>query len=130
MKQDELMLGDWVLLHAEGDSFPKPVRVTIGLLSDWVDKLKPIPITHEILVKNGFYYNEKNYVLTYDVAWHESALYLSEMKNIWPDTGYVTGPLNLHSKPPYDIDVFGDLRYVHQLQHLYKFLKIRKDIVL
>jgi len=132
MKAEDLMIGDWVNLY---DS---PIKINIDDLGvierdETYDKgvhCKPIPLTEEILKKNGFKTDGKNLILHYKDNIHESALYLSEMYMADPP-GYVTGTPNLLTKErPCNIDVFGVIHYVHDLQHLYKFRKIKKEIVL
>jgi hypothetical protein len=48
MKIDEVMLGDIVSLSGNR------IYVTLGVLNHWSDNIKPIPLTPEILEKNGF----------------------------------------------------------------------------
>lgn len=86
----------------------------------WVKYLSPILLTPEILEKNGFEYND------------EDAEYAG---CTWSDR-------NLMLRPEYDYRIvvtndFDDestnrtpfvLRYVHQLQHVYKLLGIDKEI--
>lgn len=144
MRQDELQIGDLVqsfpdtgkidgivclreehtaeekwfaVVHLGGNKYE---RVNVGVLN-------PIPLTGEILKKNGFFYDDKNYILSYKEGAHDVALYISQM-HMAP--GFVTGTPDLNSKKPYSLNVFGTLHYVHELQHLLKFLKIKKDIVL
>lgn len=48
MKIDEVMLGDLVSVSG------RPVHVTLAVLNHWSDNIEPIPLTTEILEKNGF----------------------------------------------------------------------------
>ena len=48
MKATELMIGDWILY---GDKPVKVLQLSENGKYDWV---KPIPLTYEILKKNGF----------------------------------------------------------------------------
>ena len=49
MDISEVSIGDWVLVNK------KPVCVTLAILSVWnADLIYPIPITKELLEKNGF----------------------------------------------------------------------------
>lgn len=57
MKAEELMIGDWVMLYDR----PRKVeriydygRVEAGCVEEDCDKLEPIPLTSEILEKNGW----------------------------------------------------------------------------
>ena len=56
MTTTELMIGNWVLDTRTN----KPLRVNPFMSELEVPTWKPIPITHEILEKNGF---KKNYCL-------------------------------------------------------------------
>lgn len=85
----------------------------------WVEYLSPIPLTPEILEKNWFKYNDEE---EYDDC-------------IWSD-----GNIMLRLEYGFRIVVTNDfddestnrtpfvLRYVHQLQHVYKLLGIDKEI--
>jgi hypothetical protein len=144
MKQDELQIGDLVqsfpdtgkidgivclreehtaeekwfaVVHLGGNKYE---RVNVGTLN-------PIPLTGEILKNNGFFYDGKNYILSYKDGTHDVALYISEMYMM---PGFVTGTPDIKSNKPYRLNVFGTLHYVHELQHLLKFLKTKKEIVL
>ena len=141
MKAEDLMVGDWVLYTGNGEPNPrKVIEITmlnqVGLSdgNEWIivgeKYIQPIQLTEEILKKNGFKTDGKNLILHYMDNIHESALYLSEMYMADPP-GYVTGTPNLlMEERPCNIDVFGVIHYVHDLQHLYKFRKIKNDIVL
>lgn len=54
MKTTEIMVGDWLQLQAEGKYYPFQVKPT-DFVSDLVVNFAPIPLTPEILEKNGFY---------------------------------------------------------------------------
>lgn len=143
MKTEDLMIGDWVKFMGDGE--PKPMKVIeitmlnqVGLWdfdkNDYIvvgeKYIQPIQLTEEILKKNGFKTDGKNLILHYTDNIHETALYLSEMYMADPP-GYVTGTPNLlMEERPCNIDVFGVIHYVHDLQHLYKFKKINKEIIL
>lgn len=50
MKANELMIGDWIFY---GDKPVKVLQLSENSKYDWV---KPIPLTYEILKKNGWYW--------------------------------------------------------------------------
>ena len=138
MKANDLMIGDYVYIKSSDGEDTHIVKVKtieesgINLFNGFIEfsELEPIPLTKEILKKNGFKTDGKNLILHYMDGIHESALYLSEMYMVVPP-GYVTGTPNLLMKErPCNIDVFGEIHYVHDLQHLYKFRKIKKEIIL
>lgn len=135
MKTEELMIGDWVLVK-ELD----PYNLTNVIseyqhqlrLKDFAEmynageykKYEPIPLTKEILEKNGFTsvedrYNHKKYFLlgkneyNCDVYWEGLTILLVE-EDYEPTTyAYIC-----------------DAEYVHELQHVLKLCNIKKEIVL
>ena len=55
MRPKDLMIGDWVILRDPDTNKKKKVTVTWGDLGDIILQwFEPIPITTEILEKNGF----------------------------------------------------------------------------
>ena len=134
MKANELMIGDWVL--AEG----KPVQVTnisvlggdiIRVINPFmsydtmyasnivalskgakdINMIEPIPLTLEILEKNGWCLDE------IDGSYRHY------------DNGFWIGGRNA----PFGImvsNLYQDINYVHELQHLLKLCGINKEIVL
>lgn len=88
---------------------------------DWQDGddfswIEPIPLTNEILEKNGFEYYHKNFAsLSYD---HQFKL---EMEK-WPDENGLGGL--------WSITDLIKIRYVHELQHALRLCGIEKEIVL
>lgn len=124
MKVTELMIGDWI-----EDGYKKAqvtsitcdgIVETTAAISN-IEVVDPIPLTEEILVKNGF---EKNHN---DEAPAEECYFY-----------------RLFAKPCgwFDIDAFGleeelgaeftyhdiNINYVHQLQHLLRLCGIDKEI--
>ena len=126
MKAENLMIGDWVNLYGS------PIKISIDDLcfidrDETYDKgvhCKPIPLTEEILEKNGFTsvedpYNHKKYFLlgkneyNCNVYWDGLAILLVE-EDYEPTTyAYIC-----------------DVEYVHELQHALKLCNIKKEIVL
>jgi hypothetical protein len=110
MKIDEVMLGDIVSLAGN------PIHVTLGVFNHWSNNIKPIPLTQEILEKNGFegikegrfpslrnYYNDIIFQLE-GIKEEGNCKILYIFKNI-------------------------PILYVHQLQHALKLCGIDKEIV-
>jgi hypothetical protein len=119
MKIDEVMFGDIVSLSGN------PIHVTLAVLNHWSNNIKPIPITPEILEKNGF---KKG-----DIIEPEDEIYCVELFNIHYDneerkfwvcnffeSEYGTWEIN---------DLF-QIKHVHELQHALKLCKIDKEIKL
>lgn len=118
MKANELMIGDWVICHGE------PMQI-MEIFSDLVnaecwpyeyDDLQPIPLTPEILERNGFV------PATNGVSWYlrdddtdECLLMLNKIHNafVMSTAGMTIG-----------------FQYVHQLQHLLRLCGIKKEIIL
>lgn len=130
MKANEFMLDDWVIAPSGN-----PIRVYslgkngIGLgVAHTYRNLQPIPITPEILEKNGFALVEvgdngpatpkKNYN-RYE-RWECKTMWIDI--SIWFDR--IIKKWCLHGLNSVNIS------YVHELQHAFKFCKIEKEIVL
>ena len=118
MKAQDLMIGDWVRPLNVNSPFQ---IVEIGPdyicnYSDtaiWVlDEIEPIPITAEILEKNGFIYNDIPFVL----AWEQFGL------SIYGTHG------NYRINCGQNVGM--DVSYVHQLQHALRLCQIEKEIQL
>ena len=121
MKANELMIGDWILCER------KPYRIVeIGgmvcidaemeLFAALVD-ITPIPLTPEILEKNGW-----------EVP--EGGLWFRHPKQPFLISMRVSG-CYLYSSDEHDKrDFFCCIHYVHELQHALRICGIEKEIVL
>lgn len=124
MKENEIQIGDW--LRRDYGGAVKDFRVDelirnydlkmcvyceLGYMGD-VDQIEPIPLTAEILEKNGFVCKD----IPFSPEWELFGLTLRR----WDD--------RFHLKCEKDIDM--EIIYVHQLQHLLKMVGIHRDIVL
>ena len=123
MKAKDLMIGDWVLFDHN------PVRVAIlGAAKDSLglavgdnvfgqpyNMIEPIPLTAEILEKNGFDMDD------YTVHFKEDEHYMLEL--VFEDDE-LKWTINCNE---YTIMNF---EYVHELQHALRLCKIDKEIVL
>jgi len=150
MKPNELMIGDWVKLYVY-DSALKPSKI-VGIqynsyrgkdYVDWVDcevwdelslnDIEPIPLTPEILEKNGF---EK----APDEDGTECYRYYNQAAD-----GYIKISLHNGGDGDWSIEIINYEKFddneivynnnfiflkVHQLQHLFKLCKIEKEIIL
>lgn len=159
MKAEELMIGDWVLAEGKsvqvtnisvlgGDvihvinpfmSYDIAYASNIIALSNGakdINKIEPIPITEEILKKNGF----KNDVIAQKAIIAEGAsnfsvILVSEDNRIILNN--IDEYINSFNKWHAHIDTEDmrtmctlEITYVHELQHLLKLCKIEKEIVL
>lgn len=141
MKVNELMVGDFIYQHHPKDNTPHIVKVSVDTLN-LMDRMKigfiqeqsplyriiePIPLTTEILEKNGFKkydgnkwlaykYEDDDYTKKslYQVLWSTDDLYL-EISSYTPNTG--------------NFNRIG-IRYVHELQHALKLCGIEKNIII
>ena len=124
IKISDLSVGDWVLNHRD---YPTKVQVIttegnlfLGELDAkpehcthlWVQDIKPVPITAEILENNGF-----ERLLDRDLFYHsESGLEVAFEDGEWEHT------INLHE---YTIHTISG---VHHVQHLLRFYGFDKEI--
>jgi hypothetical protein len=112
----DLMVGDWVYGIFSGCPQERIIMKYSICSNGYEWKYMPIPLTPEILKKNGFEYFHKNYSsLSYD---HPFKL---KMTN-WPDENGLGGLWTI-------CDIV-EIRFVHQLQHALRLCEIEKEIVL
>lgn len=127
MKVDELMIGDWVIVHARIDRTAKietvdlhSVKTSIG--GPWIfDEIDPIPLTPEILEKNGW---KHKYYGIYRQTIGETITI-----DIFPEGCSVEddrGSPNLY-RLRYHLPA---LKFVHELQHALRLCGIEKEITL
>ena len=138
MKANELMIGDWVLCdeNAQGEyEFDnvnyQPYQIKNGEDIDYAiernltgdaDVYQPIPLTAEILEKNGWEYSE----------------YTGDEMFTWPLDDDIEMPFRLvvdYNGNKYWITVgvgnyLTPINYVHELQHALRLCGIEKDITL
>lgn len=137
MKTSELMRGDWVCVYSNDRTEIHPFMVNeivergvYDAHKGFVEEkdIEPIPLTEEILEKNGFEkkvwwkYRESD-VTTYAIGdgFH---IELSENEFWLVDNCSEDGDYG------YESNWFKDVKYVHKLQHLLKDLEIEKEIIL
>lgn len=111
MKANELMIGDWVLDTRTGT----PLRVNPFMAELEVPEWQPIPLTPEILEKNGLandpygcHFEEDEY-MALEISVEEEGIY-------WTINYNEYGILKL--------------KYVHELQHALRLCKVDKEIAL
>ena len=131
MRASDLMIGDYVTVTPSGMLIQVAAthkrKVAYHACTDklsWVREglLRPIPLTREILEKNGFEYCEV----------HRMYLYLDDFFDIkirqysdmmWEFT-YCNNEMNLP-----DTQIAG-IGYVHHLQHALNMVGVEKDIII
>jgi len=118
MKLEELMLNDWVLYNGNPC---KVARISERLFLEKdekvfyapIEKITPLPLTKEILEKNGWKYNPT--IKAYE--WQHEAFYISinldEKTRIYVVNDYIFGMA---------------LGAVHELQHALRLCGIEKTI--
>lgn len=109
MKAKELMIGDWVQVPSELNRY-KRIRSTFDI--DSAVLYEPIPLTTEILEKNGFMWDN----LPISQYWEQYGLI------IYPAGGGYR--MNCGQNVSFKID------YVHELQHTMRLCGIDKEITL
>lgn len=124
MKADELMIGDWVIRRGVPE---EPMRiygmnVSVGIayldqdgrdVSEKFENIEPIPLTSEILEKNRFLVDSNG------IFYLQENLKFGLIKDI--DYGY------WFAHRSYNEYIF-TCDFVHELQHLLKQCKIKKDV--
>ena len=131
MKANELMIGDWVYNPFTRKTF----RLTFGRDIDLAKDLcvEPIPLTVEILEKNGF---EE----LMSEGWENAAKFgrIPEPTGVWQ---YGFGQFDSVSYMPkrsflsvkfmegYTADI-ANIKYVHELQHALRQCGVEKEIIL
>lgn len=151
MKANELMIGDWVMVYPWDETPWKPNKITDINFHSWegtdfcdsvgveewdelsLDDIKPIPLTAEILKKNGFYASE---VSSHHIKYVCSTGPIDEFADIVLICGkdnkdkwrWDCLELRIHYYRG-DIHQF-KINYVHELQHALRLCGIEKEIEL
>lgn len=120
MKIDEVMLGD--IVSAGG----RPIHVTLAVLNNWSDNIKPIPLTPEILEKNGFI-QDTNYSFRFFSPKVYKTIDIGVDFTIKGFTFWYSDAINISCGNGSKINRLPC--FVHELQHALKLCKIYKEIV-
>jgi hypothetical protein len=142
MKGNELMIGDWVEVIQNGNPAYAQIQMIDGYgdnaiynecICDGIyyniNEIKPIPLTAEILEKNGFKVTQ--YFVGLTVKPEYKMVYRNELKNI--EKNIIT--IRQSSDMLFDMQVgigshIYDITYIHELQHALKLCGIDKQIEL
>lgn len=112
------MLGDWYWWEAEGKKYPLQVtKDTFKLMDEDISNFQPIPITKEILKKNGFEAHPSNLRMFLHHDNYRLCYYLNS-SNRFSGFNNIDGSL-----------VQKVIVNVHELQHALKLCGIDKEIV-
>lgn len=136
MKVEELMIGDWVM----SNDLKTPIKIC-SIMNHYgtniyfyheaseyisnISKLEPIPLTPEILEKNGFNLNDEI---------DDCKLYdgIDNRVTIHNYKGVINSNNEWHihiDNEDYSTIASCELTYVHELQHLLKLCGIEKEII-
>ena len=149
MKTEDLMIDDWVDVYHElsnESGFYKPLQVTgihrkdgvcFGdniIESPWIDPeefeeaIKPIPLTPEILEKNGFKRIQDTYLFNIGTNQFGIKLWIE----IGPDSWIENNKIYIYSLKEVNGAMISvkTCKYVHEFQHELKSYKIKKEITL
>lgn len=124
----DLMLGDWV--RYKTSKSPHKIFSYKELDGNLTLSFEPLPLTEEILEKNGFmkwsWYKcgQINVVITYSIG-EGFNLELKEDGSFW-----LVDNVRDDGDYGYESNYICDVKYVHELQHILKILKIKKEIIL
>lgn len=137
MEAKELMVGDWVSVSDTQMQVACITKVGFrhengGVYFHSYEKVKPIPLTAEILEKNGFrpLYDDLS---AYKLFWSDE-----KEENYWSITIDLTHPIasrienNIMRTGKYweRWEMKGSVYFVHELQHLMRQFRIDKEIEL
>lgn len=132
MKINELMIGDWVnvnglnlkvgAIHADEIGVFDPDYKIYWCNDDGLDRIDSIPLTEEILVKNGFVGVELTDSYELNTDYYEIEVW-NYSDGLWVVNVYWIE----FSSPP---ESKATVSYVHQLQHLLRLVGIEKEIEL
>jgi len=117
MEASELMIGDWVKIK----DYPmkaKKKRMSPEYYTRSLVEFEPIPITREILIKNGFIPNDRlslnSDYLVYDEIIISNKWYVSLQDDDWA----------IDFQTEYEnTEISCVIKYVHELQHIMSSLK-------
>lgn len=123
MKIKDLMIGDWYWWEAEEKKYPLQVtKATFRLSDEDISNFQSIPLTPEILEKNGILYRKSSfyYIINDDKDLECTHYIYQTVQEDWA-IGVDTGA--------YECSIFARIKYVHELQHVLKICGIDKEIV-
>lgn len=147
IKKEDLQIGDWVYIHHNGSAshFAKVTAIYENGFVCWLqeeceglskaDYIEPIPLTPEILEKNGFRKSEDGFWPRYvfvadiekcpqtviDFSFYGENVSGHTLLKCWTRPQGCDGENNIH---------ICDLKYVHQLQRALRLCGIEKEIEL
>ena len=124
MKATELMIGNWVYLPDMSTGKEYPARLDENFIYD-AKYAEPIPLTPEILEKNGFKGDGYLFLEIDDFSYLEYYPFEHRLRKWW----HGVDEWENHSETK-DITFQCNCHYVHELQNALKLCKIEKEIEL
>lgn len=137
MKAKDLMIGDWIRCRTKlhGECLCRVADIETSHDAVWVNdgkaygrahetEITPIPLTHEILEKNGWCYNDENAKFAPE-TWSGGGLILQGHE----DSGFMIMVTSDYDDEDTNHTPF-ILNYVHELQHALMLRRINKKITL
>lgn len=103
-------------------------------ITEKIENIEPIPLTKEILEKNGFDYyfighGDYGWCLFKKDKYGEKLTPFTLTLAYGKDIEFIWGP-EIDDNESYYIYEMGRIKYVHELQHLLKDCKIEKEVIL
>ena len=131
MKVSELSIGDWVM--STHPAVPRPIRVkeiydrNVGYKNGVLHMsfIEPIPLTPEILEKNGFSGEGYAFLKLDDDSWMDYYYHEHRLRKWWEGVDEWQN----HAKVM-DITFQCHCRYVHELQHALRLAGVEMEIEL
>ena len=129
MEAKDLMIGDWVFNTLNGEDEPHQMKPHEFTMDGLIYSARPIPLTPEILEKNGFRYTNNHTLKGADTY----VLHLEQRGFDYTITIKLNDYFALDSLDDrvYRLaEISTGMIYVHQLQHCLRLVRIEKEIVL
>ena len=134
MKANELMIGDWVICtlgntkEQVGELYETQVMLFYNDIYDY-DEIEPIPLTAEILEKNGFRIDKEDtgnleYYCLGEVGVETCVVVKKHALNALEDLDVIW---SIYVE---DFAIYDKIMYVHQLQHAMRLCGIEKEIII
>ena len=127
---NDVMCGNWVMDTRYDENFTKEINEYIQVTPrnlKYCGRWSPIPIDHDILIKNEFNFIENEWGTwnTYEKNINGFFFHIYTLSN-GKDNHYVCHIDNQFHDNIMNISI----NYIHELQHIIKLCKINNDIVL
>lgn len=138
MKATDLMIGDWVCVNGLNAQVfelaynQTEKELTIGILDpqsevyycyEGYDHAEPIPLTAEILEKNGFKHYAENMYENYELSEDYYSIEAKEVNDgLWR--------IKVEHEEIFNDTEICSVSYIHQLQQFFRLCGIEKEIVL